>query len=88
MKEIDVRTQLVHRIHRIKGQLEAIEKGLFDDKADCEKTLMQLKASSQALKKFGEAYMHAYMDKCFTEKKGNSNIKENVRKAIRTAFSI
>ncbi|TGK19938.1 AcrB/AcrD/AcrF family protein, partial [Leptospira fluminis] len=25
------------------------------------------KASSQALKKFGEAYMHAYMDKCFTE---------------------
>ncbi|EPG72813.1 metal-sensitive transcriptional repressor [Leptospira fainei serovar Hurstbridge str. BUT 6] len=88
MKEIDVRTQLVHRIHRIKGQLEAIEKGLFDEETDCEKTLMQLKAASQALKKFGEAYMHAYMEKCFVERKGASNIRENVRKAIKTAFSL
>ncbi|MBM9578164.1 metal-sensitive transcriptional regulator [Leptospira sp. 201903070] len=76
---------LVNRIHRIKGQLDAVEKGLINDSMDCEKTLLLLKAASQALKKFGEAYVQEYMDRCLLENKKNPNM-ENVRTAIKAAF--
>ncbi|TGL80887.1 metal-sensitive transcriptional regulator [Leptospira yasudae] len=76
---------LVNRIHRIKGQLEAVEKGLQKDDMDCEKTLLLLKAASQAIKKFGEAYVQEYMDRCLTENKKKPDI-ENIRTAIKAAF--
>ncbi|EMJ98723.1 metal-sensitive transcriptional regulator [Leptospira sp. WS58.C1] len=84
----EIRKQLTHRLHRIKGQLDAIEKNLYNKDDDCEKTIILLKASSQALKKFGEAYVQDYMDKCFSEKKAPSSIQKNLKKAIKAAFSL
>lgn len=87
MKIEEARKQLSNRLHRIQGQLEAIEKNLYSEEDDCEKTLLLLKASSQALKKFGEAYVQEYMDRCFAEKKGQV-VQNNVKKAIKAAFSL
>ncbi|TGK03177.1 metal-sensitive transcriptional regulator [Leptospira langatensis] len=88
MNADEIRKQLTNRIHRIKGQLDAIEKGLYKEDEDCEKTLLLLKASSQALKKFGEAYVQEYMERCFSEKKSTAIVQSNVRKAIKAAFSL
>ncbi|MCG6169745.1 metal-sensing transcriptional repressor [Leptospira sp. FAT2] len=76
---------LINRIHRIQGQLEAVEKGLQNDTMDCEKTLLLLKAASQAIKKFGEAYVQEYMDRCLIESKKKPDM-ENIRTAIKAAF--
>ncbi|PJZ57211.1 metal-sensitive transcriptional regulator [Leptospira barantonii] len=76
---------LINRIHRIKGQLEAVEKGIVEDTMDCEKTLLLLKAASQAIKKFGEAYVQDYMDRCVIENKKKLDLK-NVKIAIKAAF--
>ncbi|MGJ4787429.1 metal-sensitive transcriptional regulator [Leptospira koniambonensis] len=84
----EIRKQLTHRLHRIKGQLDALEKSLYNKDEDCEKTLILLKASSQALKKFGEAYVQEYMDRCFSEKKSSASIQKNLKKAIKAAFSL
>ncbi|MDV6237188.1 metal-sensitive transcriptional regulator [Leptospira ellisii] len=85
MKTEDNTKLLVNRIHRIKGQLDAVEKGLQEDSMDCEKTLLLLKAASQAIKKFGEAYVQEYMDRCFSENKKKPDV-ESIRTAIKAAF--
>ncbi|TGK38459.1 metal-sensitive transcriptional regulator [Leptospira gomenensis] len=85
MKTEETTKLLVNRIHRIKGQLDAVEKGLKEDSMDCEKTLLLLKAASQAIKKFGEAYVQEYMDRCFSENKRKPDV-EHIRTAIKAAF--
>ncbi|EKJ87331.1 metal-sensitive transcriptional regulator [Leptospira bourretii] len=81
-------TKLIHRINRIQGQLEAIKNTITTEEKDCEKAILLLKAAHQAMKKFGEAYIHEYMDTCFKEKKSVQNIETDVKKAITAAFSL
>ncbi|TGL45001.1 metal-sensitive transcriptional regulator [Leptospira perdikensis] len=81
-------TKLIHRINRIQGQLEAIKNTINAEEKDCEKAILLLKAAHQAMKKFGEAYIHEYMDTCFKEKKSTANIEADVKKAITAAFSL
>ncbi len=81
-------TKLIHRINRIQGQLEAIKNTILTEEQDCEKAILLLKAAHQAMKKFGEAYIHEYMDTCFKEKKSTQNIETDVKKAISAAFSL
>ncbi|XDD51372.1 metal-sensitive transcriptional regulator [Leptospira sp. WS92.C1] len=76
---------LINRIHRIKGQLDAVEKSLLNNSMDCEKTLLLLKAASQAIKKLGEAFVQEYMDRCLMENKKKPDI-ESIRSAIKAAF--
>ncbi len=80
--------KLIHRINRIQGQLEAIKKTIHEDQKDCEKAILLLKASHQAMKKFGEAYIQEYMDSCFKEKKNQNSLEFDVKKAIKAAFSL
>lgn len=50
--------ELIHRLNRIQGQIEAVKKSIkIDDEKDCVKTLRLIKAANNALKKFGEAYV-------------------------------
>ncbi|PJZ69609.1 metal-sensitive transcriptional repressor [Leptospira perolatii] len=88
MKSEDSKKKLINRIHRIKGQLDAIEKGLLSDSADCEKTLLLLKASNQALKKFGEAYVQEFLGNCIASRKNQNLLETNLRKAIKAAFTL
>jgi DNA-binding FrmR family transcriptional regulator len=82
------KTKLLHRLSRIQGQLEAIKKTINEDDNDCEKAILLLKASHQAMKKFGEAYILEYMSSCFKEKRSTNNIETEVKKAIQAAFSL
>ncbi|MDX1957726.1 MAG: metal-sensing transcriptional repressor [Leptospiraceae bacterium] len=82
------KTKLIHRINRIQGQLEAIKKTIHEDEKDCEKAILLLKASHQAMKKFGEAYIQEYMEACFKEKKNPANLEFDLKKAIKAAFSL
>ncbi len=88
MVTTEEKTKLIHRINRIQGQLEAIKKSILEEEKDCEKAILLLKASHQAMKKFGEAYIQDYMVTCFKEKKGQGSIELDVQKAIRAAFSL
>ncbi len=88
MSKSEEKIKLIHRINRIQGQIEAIKKSVENDSKDCEKTLLLLKASSQALKKFGEAYVNEHIESCFTDKKQAGNLDLEIKKAIKAAFSL
>ena len=79
--------KLVHRLNRIIGQIQSIKKKLEDSSDDdCVKTLQQLKASVNGLKKFGEAYMISHMNECMAQNKKPEEIKDNLAKVISGAF--
>ena len=64
--------KLVFRLNRVTGQIDAIKKQLKNNQDDdCLKVLQQLKASINALKKFGEAYMSEHLETCI--QKGKSS---------------
>jgi len=80
---------LVHRLNRITGQIDAIRKKLDggEDK-DCLATLQQLKASINALKKFGEAYMTQHLDECLKQGGNPDEMKADLKSVISGAFSL
>lgn len=79
-------TKLIHRINRIQGQLEAIKNTITTEEKDCEKAILLLKAAHQAMKKFGEAYIHEYMDTCFKEKNPFRISKRTLKKPLQLRF--
>jgi CsoR family transcriptional regulator, copper-sensing transcriptional repressor len=81
--------KLVFRLNRVKGQIEAIKKQIENNEDDdCLKTLQQLKASINALKKFGEAYMSDHLDTCIQKGVSSKDMKENLKSVISGAFSL
>ncbi|MFN4152606.1 MAG: metal-sensitive transcriptional regulator, partial [Candidatus Sericytochromatia bacterium] len=57
--------ELIHRLNRAIGQLEAIKKTLASEEdKDCIKTIRLLKAANNAIKKFGEAYVNEHLSEC------------------------
>ena len=62
--KLNNKKHLIFRLNRAIGQIEAIKKELLKnpDDQDCLKTFQQLKASINALKKFGEVYMTEHLD--------------------------
>ncbi|MDA1353823.1 MAG: metal-sensitive transcriptional regulator [bacterium] len=79
--------QLISRLNRANGQINAIKQLLENQNdQDCLKVLQQLKASINALKKFGEAYMEEHLDACLKEGKSQEELKENLRNVISGTF--
>ena len=77
--------ELVFRLNRSMGQIESIKKSIENDNnEDCLKTLQQLKASINALKKFGEAYIQSHMKTCL---KNPSHSKEEMMKMLTDVIS-
>lgn len=79
---------LHHRLNRAMGQIEAIKKQIGSDAEDCMKILQQLKASINALKKFGEAYMEDHLDVCIRNGMSEEDMKKNLKSVISGAFSL
>ncbi|MGC6366704.1 MAG: metal-sensitive transcriptional regulator [Candidatus Marinamargulisbacteria bacterium] len=81
---------ITHRLSRIIGQLEALKKSINTaDENDCLKTIQQLKASINGLKKFGEHYIKNHMKECV--KKGSHSKEEMeamLSEIISGAFSL
>ena len=81
--------KLIFRLNRAVGQIEAIKKQIeLKEDDDCLKVLQQLKASINALKKFGEAYMSEHLDKCIKKGMTSEDIKDNLKSVVSGAFSL
>jgi len=81
-------TDLVHRLNRIKGQIEAISRTLDSEDQDCLKTMQLLKAANNALKKFGEAYVARHLDECIRSKSSIQDIEKDLRNVINASFTL
>jgi len=81
--------ELIHRLNRAQGQIEAIKKTLAsgDDK-DCLKTLRLLKAANNALKKFGEAYVAQHLHECIRSKVSPEEMEKGLQEVVYSAFTL
>jgi DNA-binding FrmR family transcriptional regulator len=80
---------LLHRLNRAIGQIDALRKKIETGQdTDCLNTLRQLKASINALKKFGEAYMTHHLEACLSENKSPHEMKDDLTSVISGAFSL
>ncbi len=80
---------LVLRLNRIEGQIGALKRSLEKlDTSDCTQTLFQLKAATNGLKRFGEAFAREYAARCVREKKGAAQLTKDIDRIISTAFTL
>ncbi len=79
---------LVHRLSRIQGQIEGLKKIVASGNADCLKTIELAKASSNAIKKFAQAYVEAHLEECVQEKKALNELEGELKKVIQSTFSL
>jgi len=79
---------LNHRLNRIKGQLEGLQKRINGGDSDCVADMAQIKAIRNALWKFAEAYVEVHIDECVAQKKPVQEMRENLQSVVQAAFSI
>lgn len=82
------REDLSHRLSRIIGQLQGLQKRVNSGESDCVADIAQIKAARNALWKFAEAYVEVHLSECIAEKKPAAEIKENLQAVIQSAFSV
>lgn len=81
--------ELIHRLNRAQGQIEAIKKSLAaGDSKDCVKTLRLLKAANNALKKFGEAYVAQHLHECIRADVSSEELEKGLQEVVYSAFSL
>lgn len=86
MKE---KIDLVHRLNRIQGQIEAIKKSIqSEEKEDCLKTVRLIKASNNALKKFCETYVNYHLDECINNNLNPKHMEKELKEIVTSVFSI
>ena len=85
----DANTELIHRLNRAQGQIEAIKKSLATGtEKDCLKTLRLLKAANNALKKFGEAYVAQHLHECIRSGTSAEDMEKGLQEVVYSAFSL
>jgi len=57
-------TDLIHRLNKIQGQIEALKRVIAEDDKTCADVVYQIKAVKGALKKVGDIYAAAYIAGC------------------------
>ena len=80
---------LANRLSRVQGQIEAIKKSILagEDK-ECLKTMQQLKAINNAIKKFGEAYVSHHFDECLNTKVPKRDLERDMKEIINATFTL
>ena len=88
--KLNNKKHLIFRLNRAIGQIEAIKKELLKnpDDQDCLKTFQQLKASINALKKFGEVYMTEHLDECLDQEVSKDDIAKNLKPILNGVFKL
>ena len=61
----DVVQRARNRLHRVQGQLRAVDR-MLDDDADCEQLLRQIAAASKALRRIGVQIAVDGLERCTT----------------------
>lgn len=82
----EINQDLVNRLNRIQGQIEALKKNVISSESDCMKTMQLLKAANNALKKFGEAYVSKHLEQCIRTKGNVNEIEDDLRNVISSSF--
>ena len=78
---------LIARLSRIEGQIGALKRSLNATTAvDCAETLYQVKAATNGLKRFGEAFSRAYAKRCLSEKMSATRLSHELDTIINSAF--
>ncbi|MCB1173989.1 MAG: metal-sensing transcriptional repressor, partial [Leptospiraceae bacterium] len=68
---------------------EALKRNLEDGQSnDCVKNMQLLKAITNALKKFGEAYINEHLNKCMEIGSDQQELGENLQEVVKSAFSL
>ena len=81
--------QLVHRLSRIQGQIEAIKKEIqLEENTDCVKIMRLIKASNNAMKKFGEAYITSHMEECLRNNPTSDTLEKDLKEVINSVFNL
>lgn len=80
--------QLNHRLNRIKGQLEGLQKRINSGASDCVADMAQIKAIRNGLWKFAEAYVEVHIDECVAQKKSPQEMRANLQSVVQAAFNI
>lgn len=81
--------ELVQRLNRVEGQVAALKRSLEEGSVEeCTQTLYQLKAATNGLKRFGEAFAREYALKCVREGKSQAQLIKNIDQIISTAFTL
>ncbi|WCL49471.1 metal-sensitive transcriptional regulator [Leptospira sp. GIMC2001] len=84
-KEMD-KSDLINRLNRIQGQIEALKKVVNDPEAECMKAMQLLKAANNALKKFGESYVSRHLDECLRSKNSIQEMESDLKNVISASF--
>lgn len=80
--------QLIHRLSRIQGQIEALKRIAASEEADCLKTIELAKAASNAVKKFAQAYVEEHLDSCVAEKRAIKDVEAELKKVVQSSFAL
>ena len=81
--------ELVQRLNRVEGQIGALKRSLEEGGSeDCTQTLYQLKAATNGLKRFGEAFAREYAKQCIRDGKSSARMATNIDQIISTAFTL
>lgn len=74
---------LIARLHKISGQLQAIERMVLADE-DCPEVLMQVISARRAMKSFGDEIIHAHIHECLD----HAASPEEGRKKLRSFLTV
>ena len=83
------RHELTVRLARIEGQVAAIKHLVESDtNPDCARTLVQIKAASEALRHVGKLFAHASVERRFSEKKSRTRLERDIKTVMDSTFII
>lgn len=79
LRSDEEKKNLIHRIHRIEGQVRGIEKMIEDDRY-CDDILIQLSAIDKSIKGLANVLLDAHMHTCLIEniRNGNTEIVDEI----------
>lgn len=71
----DVRTDVIHRLRRIEGQIRGLQR-LVEEGQDCPQVIHQLAAARKALDKVGFLVLTHRLQECIEAKKGDQSAEQ------------
>ncbi|MCB1176377.1 MAG: metal-sensitive transcriptional regulator [Leptospiraceae bacterium] len=81
--------ELIHRLNRVQGQIEAIKRNIENNDQNCAQNIRLLKAATNALKKFGQAYVESHLTECLiSEKPDLKALETDLKEVVNSAFSM
>jgi CsoR family transcriptional regulator, copper-sensing transcriptional repressor len=82
------REQLNHRLSRMIGQLQGLQKRIGTGESDCLNDIAQVKAVRNALWKFAEAYVEVHLDECMAQKLSVAETRKKLQSVVQAAFAV